>query len=126
MELLIGGYSMESKRLLPIAILVLAFSIIFSGLWIGSRIDRYIDSNNISIESKGMISLSEAAEYLGISESEFELILREQIRERAGLGVFDTYAFIPFMEIRGTRYFSVDQLDKWLEHNMITWKRFNK
>jgi len=126
MELLIGGDSMESKRLLPIAILVLAFSIIFSGLWIGSRIDRYIDSNNISIESKGMINLSEAAEYLGISESEFELILREQIREKAGQGVFNTYAYIPYMEVRGTKYFNIEQIDKWLEYNMITWKRFNK
>jgi len=126
MELLIGGDSMESKRLLPIAILVLAFSIIFSGLWIGSRIDRYTDSNNISVESKGMINLSETAEYLGISESEFELILREQIREKAGQGVFNTYAYIPYMEVRGTKYFNIEQIDKWLEYNMITWKRFNK
>jgi hypothetical protein len=58
----------------------------------------------------------QAAEYIGISvETLVSQIKREKI-EKYGLSVYDTYKFIPYLNIDGVMYFTKSELQKWAEY----------
>jgi hypothetical protein len=116
---------MKSNKALIICGLVLTVSIIFSSLWISRSIEtstiRQTKQASDAIFPKGLITEPEAANYLSMSQEQFSALL---VYDKNGLlGVqgtsFDTYRFIPFIEINKVRYFSKEQINKWIEYNTM-------
>ena len=121
-----GGLTLENKKMLSISIIILALSIIFSTIWIGQSLNQLIKTQ-ISITQpiieKALLTDKEAAEYLNISNVEFNnLLLNDQQEKRemtkAGIHVYSTYKFVPYLELNGKKLFSKDELDQWIKHNM--------
>ena len=111
---------MRENKLLPVSIFILALSILFCAFWIGySMKSSNKPKSSIPSETSGkaLMTEKEAAEYLSMTQKQFtDLLSYEQIiRER--LTAFDTYKFIPYIEIDGLKYFNKDELSKWIQYN---------
>ena len=121
-----GGLNLEHKKVLSISIIILAFSIIFSTIWIGQSLSQLIKAQTTNAQpiiEKALLTNKEAADYLNISIEEFEKILQKDQEEKremtkAGIHVYSTYKFIPYIEINNKKLFSKDELDQWIKHNM--------
>ncbi len=114
---------MENKKILPISIIALSISIVFGAIWIGQSIEKIIDIKtsgyNVSAE-KALLTDAESAEYLNISLDEFNNILLKNSREKANLTSYDTYKFIPYIEINDNKkMFSKKELDEWIKYNSL-------
>lgn len=46
-------------------------------------------------------------------------MIKQQIKEKTSLSSYETYRFIPFFIIEGERYYNKDQINKWVEYNML-------
>lgn len=111
---------MRENKLLPISIFILALSIFFGSFWIGySMKSLNKPTNSISSETSGkaLMTEKETAEYLNMTQKQFtDLLSYEQIiREK--ITSFDTYKFVPYIEIDGLKYFNKDELSKWIQYN---------
>ncbi|MCC5910105.1 MAG: hypothetical protein JJT76_06675 [Clostridiaceae bacterium] len=119
---------MENKRLLPLSIIILAISIIFSSIWIGQSLQKLSNAQATNTQpsiEKALLTDEEAAEYLGISINQFKDILIKDKNDKAKLTSYPTYRFIPYIELaNGNKLFSKEELDKWIKHHMNN-KYFN-
>lgn len=70
-------------------------------------------------EDKVLITEDEAAQYLNLSKSSFDSIIMQQIKEKTSLTAYDTYKYIPYIVIEGKRFYSKDQINKWVDYNML-------
>lgn len=114
---------MRNEKMLSIALIVLAISIVFSSLWIGYKIDKsniHDISEQKRMDSAGLMNQESAAMYLGISLKDFRQLLADEQNRKSGLNGYPTYKFIPFMEIgKNNVMFSKTEIDKWIEYNML-------
>lgn len=111
---------MKENKLLPVSIFILALSIFFSAFWIGySMKSPNRSTNSISSEtySKALMTEKETAEYLNMTQKQFTDLLTYEEKQRQGLNGYATYEFIPYIEIDGIKYFSKDEINKWIEYN---------
>lgn len=111
---------MENKKLLSISIIILAVSIVFSSIWIGHSLGKDIriqTTNSQASTEKALLTEKEGAEYLNISIDEFKNILLKDTKERIGLQSYETYRFIPYVEINNKKMFSKKELDEWIKYN---------
>lgn len=112
---------MSKEKLLPISIFCLAISLIISasiisngmdnnGRFIGDGISQGLfnisntvsQGNNNNLDSKDILSLDEASQYLGITQERLtQLIIKDDS--------------IPYVQISGKIIFSKNALDKWVE-----------
>ncbi|WP_411167377.1 helix-turn-helix domain-containing protein [Clostridium sp. MB05] len=111
---------MSKEKLLPISIFCLSLSIIISasiisngmqnnGRFIGEGISQglfnitnTISQENNNLDSKDILSLDEASQYLGISQERLTQVI---IKDES----------IPCVQISGQFIFSKKALDKWVE-----------
>lgn len=111
---------MLKNNLLAAAIRLLAVSVRISGLAMAAAlktdqqkiIKSYQEQESALMDSEG------AAAYLGITHEDFYDILKTDPEDREGLSSYDTYRFIPFIEINRQKYYTKNELNKWIEHNM--------
>lgn len=68
---------------------------------------------------RGLLSADEAATYLSMSTNVLMGWMALEEIERNQLESYETYKYIPYIEFDGTKYFSKDQLDKWIEYNTL-------
>ena len=95
---------MEKNKLLSLSIIILAISIVFCSLWIGSSIKE--GTNKIISfvsQENDVLDLNEASTYLKISSAELQNISN-------GIN-----SDIPHAKINGNYIFSKAALDNWLE-----------
>ncbi|HEU4962448.1 MAG TPA: hypothetical protein VFV52_01105 [Bacilli bacterium] len=116
---------MNNKVLAGSAVL-LSLSIVFAGWWVGHAItvsapapQAEKKSEDISVSDKGLWTEAEAAAYLGMTEERFEQQLVNETQERSGLSTYEIYRFVPFFVRDNKKYFSKEQLDEWIEYNIM-------
>ncbi|KAB3530923.1 helix-turn-helix domain-containing protein [Alkaliphilus pronyensis] len=106
---------MEKDKQLPLAIIILAISIVFSSIWIGQSLKQIgyerneIAKESVSVSSlqSDILGLEEAAKYLDISKSELLYIVE-------GKG-----STINYIKINGKYIFSKEGLDKWVQSSRL-------
>lgn len=112
----------KERFLLPISIMILGGCLIISA-WIlsnGLKHNEYFaQSLNQTTQAKALFTSEEAAQYMGISSNDFDSLMKSQVEQKAGLQSYDTYRFIPFIEIGNQKFFNRTEIDKWIEYNML-------
>lgn len=113
---------MENKRFLSISLIILAASIVFGSIWIGHSLQKFYKAqagNTQVSQEKALMTEKESAEYLNISLDQFRSILIKDDEEKAGLGSYDTYRFVPYIKLEnGNKMFSRKELDEWIKYHM--------
>ncbi|QFG00047.1 hypothetical protein PB01_15110 [Psychrobacillus glaciei] len=105
-----------SKHFLSVSIILLSIAIIFLAFQLGK-------SNNLTLELKDLIhtvevrenellTAIEVAAYLSMDVEQFNKLIKNQNFERASYTSFDTYKFIPCIQLNGERYFTKKQVVK--------------
>lgn len=98
--------------------IIIALALVFSGMSISKAITLN-NINTVASSSEGLLmNEADAATYIGIDAAAFKNILQEDIREKQNTSVFPTYKFVPYMVIKGDKYFNKIELNKWVEYNM--------
>jgi len=112
----------KENILLPISIIILGGCLILSA-WIvtnGLKNTEHSERSLINTtQPKALMTSDEAAQYMGISLNDFDLLIRSQVSQKAGLRSYDTYRFIPFIDIGDQKFFNKTEIDKWIEYNML-------
>ncbi len=104
---MIGDWKVKKE----FTLVLLAASIAFSGVWIGNALKN---KSQVSNKSLGVLSLSEASDYLKIREQIIKQIIRQEDKVLSESGTFSGMMF-PYTEINGQYIFSKKSLDKWVE-----------
>lgn len=112
---------MKNNMALFISAVILSISIIFSAVYLGNAISlSKTSSESAMIESQSLLmNADQAAEYIGITVDTLITRIKKEKIERHSLNVYDTYRFIPYMEIDGVIYFTKSELEKWVEYQTI-------
>ena len=101
------------------SIVILAISIAFSGYWIGNAI---MHQQNLEVEEVNyqpvdeVLSLSEASDYLKISEKSIKAIISQEKLHLSNYGSFSGMMF-PYSNVYGEFIFSKKSLDVWLHES---------
>lgn len=119
----------ESKIQLFCTVLI-SISLVIGCVWIGFSI-RYINKDVIvsetsnSITNKGLMTEEETAIYLSLSQDNFDRLIAYEDSQRTNVTAYDTYSFIPYVKIDNVKYFNKEQVDKWVEYNMVNRREIN-
>jgi hypothetical protein len=121
----------ESKIQLFCTVLI-SISIVIGCVWIGFSI-RYINKDvtvsetSSSITNKGLMTEEETAIYLSLSQDNFDRLIAYEDSQRTNVSDYgyDTYSFIPYVKIDNVKYFNKEQVDKWVEYNMVHRREIN-
>ncbi|WP_391203536.1 helix-turn-helix domain-containing protein [Psychrobacillus sp. L4] len=114
-----------SKHFLSVSIVLLSIAIFFLAFQLGK-------SNNVTLEQKdpihkvevpenGLLTAKEVAAYLNMDVDQFNKLIKNQNFERASYTSFDTYKFIPYIQLNGEKYFPKKEVDEWINYNITTW-----
>ncbi|RJE88419.1 hypothetical protein D3P07_10460 [Paenibacillus sp. 1011MAR3C5] len=121
----------KENLLLPISIIILGGCIVLSawiimyGLKHKTQSELLITSEAekppamYDVQKKALLNSEEAAQYMGISSKEFDFLIESHIIQKKNLHSYETYRFIPFIEIASIRYFNETEINKWIEYNML-------
>ncbi|NLY46423.1 MAG: hypothetical protein GX053_10635 [Tissierella sp.] len=118
---------MKDNKFLIVTILILSISIFTGSILIANSIRDTNEKANSNqhrdsiINNKGLITESEASEYLSLTHDSFKDLVSNMELQRAKESSYPTYTFIPFIQIDGIKYFSTKQLDEWVEQNSNQW-----
>jgi len=104
--------------LLSVSILFLGLCILVGSWFISDAIKSNQKFSNITTTNE-LLTEKEAADYLRMDEFDFNQLISNQNRVKSQQSVYDTYKYIPFMILNGKRYYSQEQIDKWIEYNML-------
>ena len=63
-----------------------------------------------------VMTITQLAGYLQISEEAIERIILEDDSERAALSSYDTYEYIPYLIINDQKRFIKSEIDEWLKY----------
>lgn len=111
---------MENKKLLPISVVILAMSVIFGAIWIGYSLEKTVGLQaSISTPASRLtdsktLTLSQAAEYLNMTEEEVCAIIQTEKKKLDETHGFDGKRF-PYFIINNKQYFYKDEIDEWLK-----------
>lgn len=105
------------------AIIFSAILIALALIYCGKNITKAINtSSSAAITASSsetlLINEAEAAKYLGIKAEDFTNLVKEDIRVKQGVSVFQPYQFVPYIVVKGDRYYNKSELVKWVEFNM--------
>lgn len=116
---------MKENKLLIISIFILSISIFAGSILIANSIRDTNEKTNSShygdsiINNRGLMTEGETAEYLSLTHDNFKDLVSTLELQRKKLDSYDTYRFIPFIQIDGVKYFNKEQVDEWVEYNVI-------
>jgi hypothetical protein len=113
---------MKNSYLLPLSLIFLAGSIIVSSWMISNAINPNFSFNNTKDSSptrKALMTINEAANYLGIPSAQFTSLIETQNNQKQNLQSYNTYRFIPYLNIGSDKFFSEAEINKWVEYNML-------
>ncbi|OLS02947.1 hypothetical protein [Tissierella creatinophila] len=107
---------MKENKFLIISVLILSISIFVGSVLIANSIrdTNPSDFEQSVITNKGLITEAEAAEYLNLTHDDFKDLISTLESQREKLDSYETYRFIPFIQIDGIKYFNKEQLNKWI------------
>lgn len=72
-------------------------------------------------KGKSVFTIDDLAGYLSVSDSDIEKIIKKDYKEKAEIeeGDFDTYKYIPYINLAGEKRFLKSEIDKWLEYQSV-------
>ncbi|WP_108671033.1 hypothetical protein [Peribacillus acanthi] len=108
------------NNILAVSIIILSISLIYCGFQFKSSIQA-----KPNVEEKvetGLMTMEETAEYLSMPFDDFETLIYQQDQYRKTLQSFDTYNFIPYIELKGKKYFNKNQVNEWIKEGSMSWK----
>ncbi|WP_163102331.1 helix-turn-helix domain-containing protein [Peribacillus alkalitolerans] len=108
------------NNFLAISIVLLSISLIYCSFQLSSSFPK--KQSNSEVAATGLMNMEEAAEYLSIPVDDLETVIYQQDQLRKAAGTFNTYTFIPYIELRGKKYFNKSQVDEWIKEASITWQ----
>ncbi len=109
------GKRMDKKNVLAAAaILIIGGSIILNGYFVGEAIKSAPakEPTAAAVDTK-VLNLSQAAEYMNMSEEEVQSIIRTESDILSETHSFSGKMF-PYFTISGKQYFYKDEIDAWL------------
>lgn len=112
---------MKNNILILISAIILSISMIFSAVYISNTFNKVniIETNSNKASQSLLMNSEQAAEFIGISDDTLISIIKKEKIEKYGLDSYDTYRFIPFINIDGVMYFNKMELVKWVEYKTI-------
>ncbi|MEY2194233.1 helix-turn-helix domain-containing protein [Neobacillus sp. BF23-41] len=97
------------------AVIILALCIAFSGFWIGNALKQ----DNVEMKiTEDTLSISEAADYLKISEDSIKKIIIQEEKTIEQGGAFSM--MFPYSKIYDKYVFSKKSLDQWVQEKVKT------
>jgi hypothetical protein len=109
---------MKNNLIILISAIILSVSIIFSSILLSYTINKVnlVEQDNSKASQSLLMNSDQAAEFIGIStDTLISYIKREKI-EKYSLSSYETYKFIPYVQIDGIMYFTKSELVKWVEY----------
>lgn len=108
-----------------IAILFIGASIIINSYFIGEAIKsaNLQDSNITSVDDK-ILNLSQAAEYLSMTEEEIQGVMQTEKNILEKTGSFSGKMF-PYFTINNKKYFYKNEIDEWLKEVSSNRREYN-
>jgi hypothetical protein len=109
---------MKNNLIILISAIILSISLIFCVVYISDTINKVNlkEISDIKASQSLLMNSDQAAEYIGISvDTLISNIKRERV-EKYSLTTYDTYRFIPYLEIEDVIYFTKGELEKWAEY----------
>ena len=115
---------MKNNFIVLISTIILSLSLIFSAVYVSNGIHKFsIMALNNSITSESLLMNSDqAAEYIGISVDTLVSNIKKEKIEKYSLTSYETYRFIPYLNIDGVMYFTKSDLEKWAAYQTINHK----
>ena len=109
---------MKNNLILLISAIILSISIIFSTVFVCNTINKVnLVQQKSSIASQSLLMNSDqAAEFIGISTDTLVSNIKREKVEKYSLSSYETYRFIPYLQIDGVMYFNKSELVKWVEY----------
>ena len=115
---------MESKKLLPISIIILALSIAFGSVWIGYSLQKSANlKSSISTENMAL-TLSQVAEYLQMTEEEVTGIIQTEKKTLMQSGSFSG-RMLSYFTVNNKQYFYRNEIDEWLKEVSINRREYD-
>lgn len=102
-----------------IGIFILGLSIVISAFILSntsSKSDSLKNNSQVINSTPDLMTITQLAEYLQTSEQALENIILKDDSERADLGTYDTYQFIPYLKIDNQKRFIKVEIDEWLKY----------
>ncbi|MCA1041226.1 Clp protease ClpB [Bacillus infantis] len=102
-----------------IGVSILSLSIVISAFIIGNSIksaDKNGQTQPLTYSANDVMTINQLSGYLQISEDLIEKIIREDMSAKANLSTYDTYQFIPYLEIDEQKRFIKSEIDEWLKY----------
>jgi hypothetical protein len=115
---------LENKKLLPISIILLAGSIVFSSFWIGNSLGKAESKKSTPVDEKKVLTLPLAAEYMNMTEKEITGIIGLEQMHLAKYKSF-TGRMLPYFEIDDKKYFFKNELDEWVKDVSINQREYS-
>ncbi|MFJ7934376.1 Clp protease ClpB [Sporosarcina sp. NPDC096371] len=103
-----------------ICALILGISIIISSFIVSNTFSNSASEDNNSQPATNSIpelmTKTQLSGYLQVSEQSIENIIKEDDFEKASLGSYDTYRFIPYLKIEDQERFLKTEINEWLKY----------
>ncbi|WBW97294.1 hypothetical protein [Oceanirhabdus sp. W0125-5] len=118
-----GLINMKDNKWIFLSALLLSCSIVFSSIYLGNSIKTTSTPVNTEpvetkISSPDLLTKEEAAAYLNLSDTMFNLILKNEEEDKSGRRSYPTHKYIHSLNLYGQEYFSIKQLDQWIEYHL--------
>lgn len=114
-----GGSDLKQSTYI-IAVFILGLSIVISAFIVSNSSPNTAstdkDSQNAINSTTDLMTLTQLAEYLQISEQSIETIISNDDSVRTELGSYDTYQFIPYLLLDNQKRFIKTEIDAWLKY----------
>jgi hypothetical protein len=109
---------MKNNLIILISAIILSVSIIFSSVLLSYTINKVnlVEQNNSKVSQSLLMNSDKAAEFIGISTDTLISYIKREKTEKYSLSSYETYKFIPYVQIDGIMYFSKSELAKWVEY----------
>ncbi|MGM7681252.1 Clp protease ClpB [Cytobacillus sp. Hm23] len=105
---------MENKKYFLYLLYVLIFS--SSIVWSAHIVSNSTQKDTEKEEYDDLLTQSELLEYLHISEDELNEIINEDDGLKVQLSSYDTYRFLPYLEIGDKRMYLMNEINEWLKY----------
>jgi hypothetical protein len=117
---------LENKKLLSIAIIILALGIVFGSVWIGYSLQKSASLENSILTSvdSNVLNISQVSKYLNMTEEEVQGIIQTEKTRLEQSGSF-TGGIFPYFIINDKRYFYKNEIDEWLKEVSKNRRQYN-
>ena len=113
------GLGMKQSTYL-IGVFIFGISIVISSFILFSAFSnsasKVSDTQIVTNSLPNLMTKMQLSEYLQISEQSIDDIIKKDELEKASLNSYDTYKYIPYLELDNQKRFLKAEIDEWLKY----------